>query len=68
MSRAVHSPVKILHQLTIIRVFEDGAELDGFEALAGVQEKESRFRMTPSGRNTVGIKPTSSSIGVDWNY
>ncbi|KAG8893436.1 hypothetical protein FRC00_010523, partial [Tulasnella sp. 408] len=46
--------VRVLRRPKKSRVFGDGSELDGIEDLAVEREKESKYRVTPSGRGNVG--------------
>lgn len=60
--------VRVLRRPKKSRMFGDGSELDAIEDLAVEREKESKYRVAPSGRGNVGqgkstkqSAPTSSS-------
>ncbi|KIO17831.1 hypothetical protein M407DRAFT_32491 [Tulasnella calospora MUT 4182] len=54
MPSAPPPAVRVLRRPKKSRVFGDGSELDGIEDLAVEREKESKYRVAPTGRGNVG--------------
>ncbi|KAG8851846.1 hypothetical protein FRB96_009030 [Tulasnella sp. 330] len=58
-------PARPIRRPKKVRVFGDGTELDGIEDLTVERDKESKFRVAPSGRGNVGTRPKTSGAVLD---
>ncbi|KAG9023848.1 hypothetical protein FRB95_012403 [Tulasnella sp. JGI-2019a] len=58
-------PPRVLRRAKKVRMFGDGTELDGIEDLKVERDKESKYRVVPSGRGNVGTRPKTAGAVLE---